>query len=246
VRIRLPSISYIVARSWPDSIIGRKNELPWHLRTDLLRFKTYTMGHALIMGRKTYLSIGRPLPGRVNIVLTRNSEFDVKNSFWHQNDTMLLWAENRVSALYFADVMSIARGKADFFMIGGAEMYKIFGDLFNKIYLTEVFTGDALRRETNDAIFDFRIDNRKWKTIETASIPAGPTDDFPSRFTMLERKIKTVRYVEVENYYTEAESRKKWVREQLDKIKILEKTNAARPLNVPYQYKLFEDGSQNT
>jgi dihydrofolate reductase len=246
VRIRLPSISYIVARSWPDSIIGRKNELPWHLRTDLQRFKAVTMGHALIMGRKTYLSIGRPLPGRVNIVLTRNSEFDVKNSFWHQDNTMLLWAENRESALFFADVMSIARGKAEFFMIGGAEMYKIFGDLFNKIYLTEVFTGDALKREASDAIFDFMIDNRKWNTIEAAGVPAGPNDDFPSTFSVLERKIKTVRYIEVKNYYTEVESKKKWVREQLDSFKILNLTSATKPLSVPYQYKLFADGSQNT
>lgn len=242
MRIRLPSISYIVARSWPDSIIGRKNALPWHLRADLQRFKAYTMGHALIMGRKTYLSIGRPLPGRVNIVLTRNSEFDVKNSFWHQDSTMLLWAENRESALFFADVTSIARGKADFFMIGGAEMYKIFGDLFNKIYLTEVFTGDALTREVNDAIFDFKIDNRRWKTIETVNVPSGPNDDFPSRFSILERKTKTVRYIEVENYYTEVESKKKWVNEQLDLFKILNVTSPNKPLSVPYQYKLFEDG----
>jgi dihydrofolate reductase len=203
------------------------------------------MGHALIMGRKTFLSIGRSLPGRVNIVLTRNSKFDVKNSFWHQDSTMLLWAENRESALYFADVMSIARGKADFFMIGGAEMYKIFGDLFNKIYLTEVLTGDALRREANDAIFDYKIDNRKWKTIETVNVPAGPNDDFPSRFSILERKIKTVRYIEVENYYTEVEFKKKWVHEQLDLFQILNVTSANKPLSVPYQYKLFEDGSQN-
>jgi len=245
VRIRLPSISYIVARSWPDSIIGRKNELPWHLRTDLRRFKSYTMGHALIMGRKTYLSIGRPLPGRVNIVLTRNSDFDVKNSFWHQDDTMLLWAENRESALFFADVTSIAREKSDLFMIGGAEMYRIFGDLFNKIYLTEVFTGNALRREATDAIFELKFDNRKWKTINSASVPAGPDDDFPSRFTILERKIETVRYIEVKNYYTEVESKKKWVQEQLRLFQVLKMTSETKPLRVPYQYQLFEDGSRN-
>jgi dihydrofolate reductase len=202
------------------------------------------MNHALIMGRKTLLSIGRPLPGRVNIVLTRSSEFDAKNSFWHRDDTMLLWAGNRESALYFADVMSIARGRSDFFMIGGAEMYKVFGDLFNKIYLTEVLTGDALKREAGDAIFDYTVDNRKWRTIEAFSVPPGPKDDFPSKFSILERKIKTVRYIEAKNYYTVIESQDRWVQDQLDRIKSLQAKNGTKPLNVPYQYKFFERGSQ--
>jgi dihydrofolate reductase len=197
------------------------------------------MGHALIMGRKTYLSIGRPLPGRVNIVLTRNSDFGIENSFWHHDDTMLRWAENRESAIFFADVMSIARGRSDFFMIGGAEMYRVFGDLFNKIYLTEVFTGDALKREPSDAIFDYPIDNRKWQTVETESIPRGLNDDFPSKFSILERKTKTVRYVEVKNYYTEVETRKRWLDEQLDLF--IKAADQSKPLNVPYQYKLFHD-----
>jgi dihydrofolate reductase len=239
LRITLPSISYIVARSWPDSIIGRNNELPWHLRTDLQRFRSYTMGHALIMGRKTHLSIGRPLPGRVNIVLTRNSELDGKNSFWHQDDTMLLWAENRESALFFADVTSIVRGRSDFFMIGGAEMYRVFNDLFNKIYLTEVLTGDTLARRPDDAIFDFPIDNRKWQTVKAIDVPIGPQDDFPSKFSILERKTKTVRYVEVKNYYTEVETKKRWVHEQLDLFMRTAAQN--KPLNVPYQYELFQD-----
>jgi dihydrofolate reductase len=245
VRIRLPSISYIVARSSPDNIIGRKNELPWHLRTDLQRFKTYTSGHAIVMGRKTHLSIGRPLPGRVNIILTRNSEFDSKNSFWHRDETTLLWAENLESALFFADVMSIAKGKSDFFVIGGAEMYQIFRRLFNKIYLTEVLTKDALKLEPEDAVFAYKFDNRKWKTLKTVDVPAGPNDDFPSTFTILERKTKYVRYIEVKSYYTEVESKNKWVKEQLDFFEQLKTTGATtKPLRVPYQYELFESAAQ--
>ena len=140
MRISLPSISYVVARSWPDSIIGRNNELPWHLRTDLQRFKAITLSHPIIMGKKTHLSIGRALPGRVNIVLSRASEFSLNSNFWQHDETMLLFAENRESALFFADVISIATGKTDFFVIGGGEMYRIFEDLFNKVYLTEVMT----------------------------------------------------------------------------------------------------------
>ncbi|HEV7981980.1 MAG TPA: dihydrofolate reductase [Xanthobacteraceae bacterium] len=242
MRIRLPSISYIVARSWPDSIIGRKNELPWHLRTDLQRFKAFTSGHAIIMGRKTHLSIGRPLPGRVNIVLTRNSEVDARNSFWHRDETMLLWAENLESALFFADVMSIAKEKSDFFVIGGAEMYRIFRALFNKVYLTEVLTNDALRREADDAVFEYKFDSRRWKTIEKTDVPAGPNDDFPSTFAILERRAKYVRYLEVKNYYTEAESKKKWVQDQLDLFGTT--GTATKPLRIPDQYELFARGAE--
>jgi dihydrofolate reductase len=244
VRIGLPSISYIVARSSPDCIIGRNNQLPWHLRTDLRRFKAYTSGHSIIMGRKTYRSIGHPLPGRVNIVLSRRSEIDIQNSFWHHDDTMLLWAENRVSALFFADVMSIAKGKSDFFVIGGAEMYRIFEDLFNKMYLTEVITGAALKREETDAVFEFRVDYRRWKTLETINVPAGPHDDFPSKFTVLERKTSSVRHIEVKDYYTEAESKKKWVQEQLDSFQQFKNTGPIKPFRVPDQYELFEERTQ--
>jgi dihydrofolate reductase len=243
VRIRLPSISYIVARSSPHNIIGRENELPWHLRTDLQRFKAITIGHPIIMGRRTFLSIGRPLPDRVNIVLSRRSEFDPKNCFWHQNGTMLLWAENRESALFFADVISISKEKLDFFVIGGAEMYRIFEDLFNKIYLTEVLTGDSFRREPNDAVFDYKIDNRQWKTIETQSLPSGDQDDFPSRFTVLERKTKYVRYIEVKNYLTEVYSKNKWINDQLDFFDKFKTANPSKPLKVPYQYQLFSDSA---
>lgn len=196
------------------------------------------------MGRKTHLSIGRPLPGRVSVVLSRTSEFDVRNSFWNNGETMLLWAENRESALFFADVISISKNKSDFFVIGGAEMYRVFGDLFNKIYLTEVLTGDAIRREPSDAIFDYKIDNRKWNTIETLHVPAGPHDDYPSKYTVLERKTKHVRYIEIEDYYTEQQSKKIWLDHQLELFEDVKDANPNSPINVSYQYRLFEDHSQ--
>lgn len=240
MRIKLPSISYVVARSWPDSIIGRNNALPWHLRTDLQRFKEITLNHAIIMGRKTYLSIGRPLPRRVNIVLSRTSEFDARNSFWQSGDTISIWTENRESALFFADVLSIAKEQSDFFVIGGAEMYRVFGDLFNKIYLTEVLTGDRVSREPTDAVFDYPIDNRKWLTVESRDVPAGPNDDYPSKFTILERKAKYVRYVEVRDYYTELQSKKSWLSHQLQLFDEATLASAGKPISVQYQYQLFE------
>jgi dihydrofolate reductase len=74
VLLALPSISYVVARSVPGYVIGTENRLPWRLHSDLKRFKEITYGHPIIMGRKTHLSIGRPLPGRTNIVLSRAAD----------------------------------------------------------------------------------------------------------------------------------------------------------------------------
>jgi dihydrofolate reductase len=241
VQIRLPSISYIVARSSPGNIIGRNNQLPWHLATDLQRFKKITFGNVIIMGRKTFLSIGKPLPGRVNVVLSGKSEPNIENSFWHRQETMRLWAGNRESALFFADVFSIAKGRSDFFVIGGSEMYRLFGDLFNKIYLTEVVTGTDLKPESGDAVFDFKIDNRKWRTIERSEVPAGPKDDYPSLFTVLERRTKNVRYVEVEDYFTAMDTKRIWLEKQLDLFRDTKLQDPGKPLCVPYQYHLFEE-----
>jgi dihydrofolate reductase len=191
------------------------------------------------MGRKTHLSIGRPLPGRISVILSRTSEFDARNSFWDSGDATLLWAENRESALFFADVISISKEKTDFFVIGGAEMYRVFGDLFNKIYLTEVLTGDALRREPNDAIFDYKIDYRKWQTIETHHVPAGSKDSYPSNYSIIERKTKRVRYIEIKDYYTEQQSKKSWLDQQLELFDEAKAANPNKPINIPYQYQLI-------
>jgi dihydrofolate reductase len=190
------------------------------------------------MGRKTYLSIGRPLPGRVNIVLSRTAGRSTENSFWHKAETALVWAGDLQSALFFADIISITRNQADFFVIGGSEMYKIFLDIFNKIYLTEVLTR---KRIGGDATFPFRIDRRKWTTIQEQNAPAGPHDEYPSRFRVLERKRKTVRYVDVESYYTGQSIKTDWIHRQLDLFNDYRNRSPLQPYRIPYQYKLFEE-----
>ncbi len=238
VLITLPSISYVVARSLPGYIIGNKNRLPWHLKSDLRRFKKITLGHSIIMGRKTHLSIDRPLPSRANIILSRKADENIENDFWQKTETSLLWAADLPSALYFADVISIAREQHDIFVIGGAQMYDIFKQLFNKIYLTEVLTGTQL---PGDATFDFKIDKRQWTTLEESNFPAGPDDDYPSRFRILERKRKWVRYVEVNEFYTDAVARKRWLTRQFDLFEDYKEKNPHKPFRIPYQYKLFEE-----
>jgi dihydrofolate reductase len=238
VLLTLPSISYVVARSLPGYVIGNENRLPWHLQSDLKRFKKITIGHPIIMGRKTHLSIGRPLPGRANIVLSRKADQNIDNDFWRKTETSVVWAGNLASALYFADVISIAREQQDIFVIGGAEMYNIFYKLFNKIYLTEVLTGKQL---PGDATFGFRIDKRQWETFADDSLAAGPHDQYPSRFRILERKRKWVRYVEVNEFYTDAAARQNWLTRQLDLFEDYKTQNVHKPFVIPYQYKLFAE-----
>lgn len=190
------------------------------------------------MGRKTHLSIGRPLPHRLNIVLSRRATEEVKDDFWQNADTGVVWAGNRESALYFADVVSIARNQTDIFVIGGAEMYAIFNKLFNKIYLTEVLTEKEL---PGDARFDFPIDRRRWSTLLDQEVTAGPNDQYPSRFRVLERKRKWVRYVEINEFYTDKIAREHWLTRQLDLFEDYRAKNARKPFVIPYQFKLFEE-----
>jgi dihydrofolate reductase len=229
----------VVARSSPGDIIGHENRIPWHLRTDLKRFKEITSGHSIIMGRKTFLSIGRPLPGRINIVLSRTIDRRLENDFfWPKAETAVVWAGNLESALFFADVVSIARDQKDFFVIGGAEMYLMFFKLFNKIYLTEVLTGKKI---AGDATFPFRVDKRKWSTTLDDHYDAGPQDDYPSRFRILERRRKWIRYVEVNDFYTEKALQVGWLNRQLDLFEDYKLRKVHKPYVIPYQFKLFEE-----
>src|ERR1700690_3217865 len=89
---RMPSISTIVARSYPGNVIGYRNALPWRLRTDLRRFREITTGHVVIMGRKTFISIGKPLANRTNIVLTKSPIFLNDTEISINDETQLCWA----------------------------------------------------------------------------------------------------------------------------------------------------------
>ncbi len=116
-----------------NRVIGRAGTLPWHLSADLKRFKKLTMGHAIVMGRKTYESIGRPLPGRASIVLSRDPKYVIAGT-----DVV----ENLEQAL--------AKTKEEeVFVIGGAQLYEIALPLAERLYLTEVGTtidGDVFSR----------------------------------------------------------------------------------------------------
>ena len=128
------ALSLIVAFA-NNRVIGFKNTLPWHLPEDLKRFRALTTGHHIIMGRKTYESIGRLLPGRTTIIVTRNKNFQVEGA---------LIAHSLQAALM------LCAGDSEPFVIGGAELYEDGLKYATKLYITEVqaeFAGDAFFSE---------------------------------------------------------------------------------------------------
>jgi len=118
------TISIIVAVS-KNGVIGKDNQLLWRLPDDLKRFKNLTMNHPIIMGRKTFESIGKPLPGRTSIVVTRNPDFTY---------------EGVIVAHSLEEALQKAAGlhAKETFIIGGGELYKLAQSLSDKLYITEV------------------------------------------------------------------------------------------------------------
>ena len=134
----------LIAALARNRVIGKENRLPWHLPQDLKRFRALTTGHAVIMGRKTFESIGKPLPGRKNIVITRNQDYAPQGVA-------------RAASLDEALAIANSSGETEAFVIGGAEIYRIAMPRADRLYLTWIDQepeGDAFFPEWNDG--DFR------------------------------------------------------------------------------------------
>lgn len=161
-------ISIIVAVS-KNGAIGKDNQLLWRLPEDLKRFKKLTLGHPIIMGRKTFDSIGKPLPGRKSIVITRNPDFQF-------DDVIVVHSVNE--ALSEAKKLN----SAEAFIIGGGEVYKLALPLADKLYITEVETeidGDTY----------FKIDQpENWVVTERTVHQADDRHDFGYNFVNYEKK----------------------------------------------------------
>ena len=224
-RVIMPSISLMIARSEPGGVIGCNNELPWHLRSDLQRFRKITTNHAVIMGNKTFNSIGRTLPNRTNLVLSR--EIRANDGPIVVGD-QIFWAAGLDAALYLADLISISSGKESFFVIGGQEIYKLFfdSDLINRVYLTEV-----LANVHGDAFFRHRFPKRKWNIIEKTEYLSCTGDEYDSRFIIYERRERRNRERILSSFYTDALSKNKWIEDYLrthgKKIRGYEETHQA-------------------
>lgn len=159
----MPSI--IVAMS-ENGVIGRDGDLPWKLSSDLKRFKTLTMGHHLIMGRKTWDSIGRPLPGRTSVVISR---------------TQIIENESVLTARSIEGAIRMCGDDPEPFVIGGGQIYELAMPLCDTIYLTIVHA-------TIDGDTVFNIDWSLWNTTSEATIDA----DDRNEYSHTNRKLKRI------------------------------------------------------
>lgn len=161
-------ISIIVAAS-ENGAIGKDNQLLWRLPEDLKRFKRLTLNHTMIMGRKTFESIGKPLPGRTSIVITRQQDF--------QPERVIV-----VNSLAQAIEEAKNRGDNETFIIGGGEIYTQAMSLTDRIYLTKVHT-------TMEGDTFFNIPNEtEWAEVSQIHFPADERHQFSFDFIDLEKK----------------------------------------------------------
>ena len=167
-----PTITLVVAVA-QNGVIGREGGLPWHLSSDLKRFKADTLGKPVVMGRKTFQSIGKALPGRDNIVVSRDASF--------QHDGVSVFPAIK-EALNAARSSALHSGAGDIAVIGGGEIYRQTFDLADRIILTQVFANPD-----GDTLFP-AIDPEIWQEIEAEDRPAGEKDSHATRRLVLLRR----------------------------------------------------------
>jgi len=158
-------MSLIVAMS-RNRVIGRDNRLPWHLPEDLKRFKQLTMGHHIVMGRKTWASIGRLLPGRTTVIVTRDPH---------------LQAPGAKIVASLDEALRVCSGDAEAFVIGGAEIFRLALPRAQRLYLTTIdadIDGDTCMPA---------VDWTAWRCVESEVHPAGPGNALPWTFAVYDR-----------------------------------------------------------
>jgi dihydrofolate reductase len=160
-----PVISIIVAIA-KNNVIGANNQLIWHISEDLKRFKTLTTGHHIIMGRRTFESIGKPLPNRTNIIVSRNKEYV---------------ADGCIVVASLEEALTESARDSEVFIIGGGELYRQALPLAHKLYLTRVhksFDGDTYFPEINSG---------EWKEVFREEKKPASEGELGYAFVNLER-----------------------------------------------------------
>ena len=163
-------LSIIVAKA-QNNIIGKDNKLLWHIPEDLKMFKKLTTGHTIIMGRKTFESLGRVLPNRKHIVFTQNPDFKINNENVKVIHSML-------------EIQEYIENKEENFVIGGAMIYNLLMPYVNKMYITEIhkdFEGDTVFPKINLDI---------WKEVSREKGEDIEQNDLEYDFVVYERKNK--------------------------------------------------------
>jgi dihydrofolate reductase len=161
-------VSTIVAVA-KNNVIGLNNQIPWYLPADFAWFKRVTMGHAIIMGRKCFRSIGRPLPKRTNIVITRDPFFVADG---------VIIVNSIEEALEFA----LDAGETEAFIIGGGEIYRQSVEYWDKVYITDVDL------ETEGDVFFPELKSEEWKEISNEPHEPDEKNEVGYTFRVLEHK----------------------------------------------------------
>jgi dihydrofolate reductase len=163
----------LIAAVADNGVIGAEGAIPWRLKTDLQRFKALTIGKPVVMGRKTFLSLRRPLPGRTNIVMTRDAEFR---------------APGAVVTTSLEHALAVAKGDAlrrfvtEIAVVGGAEIYAQWMALADRLEITEVHASPA-----GDTRFA-PIDKTVWEEVARSENPPGPEDSVAFSFVTYVRR----------------------------------------------------------
>jgi dihydrofolate reductase len=157
----------LVAAVAANGVIGRDGKLPWHLPEDLKRFRALTMGHHIVMGRKTYESIGRLLPGRTTVIVTHNRDYAVPGA---------------VTASSVEDAVSKCAGDDEVFVIGGARVYQAALPSAERLYLT------LIQAEVQGDTCFPAWDAREWVLRSSEALPPEPSSGAPVEYRVYERK----------------------------------------------------------
>lgn len=163
-------LAMIVAMA-ANRVIGINNQLPWYLPEDLKYFKRVTLGKPVIMGRKTFASIGKPLPGRDNIVISRSPP---------ESDAVH-WVDSIDAALERADQLALVNGNEEVMVIGGSQIYGAALPHVQRLYITEV-----LADVEGDAFFP-EFDRSEWQVRSSEFFPASEPNPYDYRFVVLDR-----------------------------------------------------------
>lgn len=168
-----PIKTTIVVAVAENGVIGREGDMPWRLSTDLRRFKALTLGKPLVMGRKTFESIGRPLPGRPHLIVSRSADFRPEG---------VEVFETVDAAITRARVIATETGAGEICIVGGGEIYRQVLPFVDELHVTHVeaeVEGDTTFPPIDPALFE--------RVTET-SVPAGEKDTYPTRYAIYHRR----------------------------------------------------------
>jgi dihydrofolate reductase len=164
-------IVFVVAVA-ENGIIGAKGGMPWRLKSDMARFKALTIGKPVVMGRKTFVSLPRPLPGRTNIVITRDANYRAAGA---------AVTTSSANAYEIARGDALRRSVAEIAVIGGAEIYRQWLDRADRLEITEVHA-----RPDGDTVFD--VDKAEWEEVARVRHPAGRDDSADFSYVTYRRR----------------------------------------------------------